>query len=178
MCVYVLFPSLTSPTYIAWMNVSKFTCNPNVSEDQKLFEAINCWPLKFQIISTAVHEDGYELSLTVNFALHSNKDLNVSKFTCNPNVSEDQKLGVFDLSSTSSTYIALQPLGVFGLSSTSSTYIALQPLGVFDLSSTSSTSLAYIALQPLGVFDLSSTSLTYIALQPLAVFDLSSTSPT
>ena len=30
----------------------------------------------------------------------------------------------FDLSSTSSTYIALQPLGVFDLSSTSSTYIA------------------------------------------------------
>ena len=39
-------------------------------------------------------------------------------------------------SSTSSTYIALQPLGVFDLSSTSSTYIALQPLDVFDLSLT------------------------------------------
>ena len=37
-------------------------------------EAINCWPLKFQIISTAVHEDGCELSLTVNFALRGNKD--------------------------------------------------------------------------------------------------------
>ena len=42
-------------------------------------------------------------------------------------------------SSTSSTYIALQPLGVFDLSLTSSTYIALQPLGVFDLSLTPST---------------------------------------
>ena len=42
-------------------------------------------------------------------------------------------------------------------SSTSLTYIALQPLGVFDLSLTSLTSPTYIALQPLGVFDLSST---------------------
>ena len=47
-------------------------------------------------------------------------------------------------------------------SSTSLTYIALQPLGVFDLSLTSSTSLTYIALQPLGVFDLSSTSSTLL----------------
>ena len=37
-------------------------------------EDVNCWPVKFQIISTAVHEDGYELSLTVNFALRGNKD--------------------------------------------------------------------------------------------------------
>ena len=42
-------------------------------------------------------------------------------------------------SSTSPTYIALQPLDVFDVSLTSSTYLALQPLGVFDLSSTSST---------------------------------------
>ena len=63
-------------------------------------------------------------------------------------------------------------------SSTSSTYIALQPLGVFDLSLTSSTSLTYIALQPLGVFDLSLTSSTYIALHPLRVFDLSLTPST
>ena len=27
-----------------------------------------------QIISTGVHEDGYELSMTVNFALRGNKD--------------------------------------------------------------------------------------------------------
>ena len=29
---------------------------------------------KFQILSTAVHEDGYELSLTVNFALRGKND--------------------------------------------------------------------------------------------------------
>ena len=45
-------------------------------------------------------------------------------------------------------------------SSTSSTYIALQPLGVFDVSLTSLTSSTYVALQPLGVFDLSSTPST------------------
>ena len=52
-----------------------------------------------------------------------------------------QNVYVLFPSSTSSTYIALQPLGVFDLSLTSSTYIALQPLGVFDLSSTPSTLL-------------------------------------
>ena len=49
-------------------------------------------------------------------------------------------------SSTSSTYIELQPLGVFDLSSMSSTYIALHPLGEFDLSSTSSTLLWSLVL--------------------------------
>ena len=83
-------------------------------------------------------------------------------------------------SSTSSIYIALQPLGVFDLSSTSSTLLwsfvqysmhsMLCIFYIFDIHS--------IALQPLGVFDLSSTSSTYIALQPLCVFDLSSTSST
>ena len=32
------------------------------------------WIKSFQILTTAVHEDGYELSLTVNFALRGNND--------------------------------------------------------------------------------------------------------
>ena len=61
-------------------------------------------------------------------------------------------------SSTSSTYIALQPLCIFDLSSTSLTYFNIHLLWLVLISSTSST---YIALQPLCVFDLSSTSSTY-----------------
>ena len=61
-------------------------------------------------------------------------------------------------SSTSSTYIALQPLCVFDLSSTSLTYFNIHLLWLVLISSTSST---YIAFQPLCVFDLSSTSSTY-----------------
>ena len=60
-------------------------------------------------------------------------------------------------------------------SSTSSTYIALQPLCVFDLSLTSST---YFNIHLLWLVLISSTSSTYIALQPLCIFDLSSTSST
>ena len=64
-------------------------------------------------------------------------------------------------SSTSSTYIALQPLGVFDLSLTSSTYIELQPLGVFDLSSTPSTLLWSLVLIYLNTFNIKQYVLTH-----------------
>ena len=95
-----------------------------------------------------------------------------------------QPLCVFDLSSTSSTYFNIHLLWLVLISSTSSTYKALQPLCVFDLSSTPSTLLWSLVLIYLNASNIkqyvwlvliSSTSSTYIALQPLCVFNLSST---
>ena len=63
----------------------------------------------------------------------------------------------------SSTYIALQPLGVFDLSSTSSTsstYIALHPLGVFDLSLTLWTLLWSLVFIYLNTFNIKQYVLT------------------
>ena len=84
------------------------------------------------------------------------------EFICTVMLCADRLIGVFDLSSTSSTLL----LSFVQYSMHSMLCI----FDIFDIHS--------IALQPLGVFDLSSTSLTYIALQPLGVFDLSSTSST
>ena len=70
-------------------------------------------------------------------------------------------------SSTSLTYIVLQPLGVCDLSSTCFFQIE-NPLIIKEVMNknvcvfSSSTSSTYIALQPLGVFDLSSTPSTLL----------------
>ena len=93
-------------------------------------------------------------------------------------------------SSTSSTYIALQPLGVFDLSSTSSTCFDIHRIWWYGWKALSLSFQNFFRIEnPLSIKEVmsqnvwyvlfpSSTSSTYIALQPLCVFDLSSTSST
>ena len=129
---YVLFPSSTSSTYIALQPLCVFDLS---STSSTCFNIHRIWWYGWKALS----------------------------------------LSFLHLSSTSSTYFNIHLLWLVLISSTSLTYIALQPLCVFDLSSTSST---YFNIHLLWLVLISSTSSTYIALQPLCVFDLSSTSST
>ena len=106
MCVYVLIPSSTSSTYTALQPLGVIDLSLTSSTCFNIHSILMVWlkSSKSQLLKTFCR-------LKIGWILR--------KLWA--------KMCVYVLipSSTSSTYIALQPLGVFDLSSSSSTYIAL-----------------------------------------------------
>ena len=125
MCVYVLFPSLTSLTYIALQSLGVFDLSLTSSTYIAL-QPLGVFDLSLTSSTyIALQPLGvFDLSLTI-FDIDSItfKQYHIKKgMIKNVSVSSFPIFDfVFDLSLTSSTYVALQPLGVFDLSLTSLT---------------------------------------------------------